>query len=50
MVEGAKMMDRRGHLHLVASQVTNQRTGAVLKLRDETGRPLWTGGRPGRGR
>jgi hypothetical protein len=46
VVEGAKMMDRRGHLHLVAVRVTNQRTGAVLRLRDETGRPFWTSGRP----
>ena len=46
VVEGAKMMDRRGHLHLVAARVTNRRTGAVLLLRDEAGRPLWTGGRP----
>ena len=46
VVEGAKMMDRRGHLHLVAALVTNQRTGAVLRLRDEAGRPLWTSGRP----
>jgi len=46
VVEGAKLMDRRGHLHLVAARVINQRTGAVLRLRDETGRPFWTGGRP----
>jgi len=46
VVEGAKMMDHRGHLHLVAASVTNQRTGAVLRLRDEAGRPLWTSGRP----
>lgn len=46
VVDGAKMMDRRGHLHLVAASVTNQRTGAVLRLRDEAGRPLWTRGRP----
>lgn len=46
VVEGAKMMDHRGHLHLVAALVTNQRTGAVLRLRDEVGRPLWTSGRP----
>jgi len=46
VVEGAKMMDRRGHLHLVAASVSNQRTGAVLRLRDEAGRPLWTSGRP----
>ena len=46
VVEGAKMMDRRGHLHLVAASVTNQRTGAVLRIRDEAGRPLWTSGHP----
>jgi hypothetical protein len=46
VVEGAKLMDRRGHLHLVAARVINQRTGAVLRLRDEAGRPLWTSGRP----
>lgn len=46
VVEGAKMMDRRRHLHLVAALVTNQRTGTVLRLRDEAGRPLWTSGRP----
>ena len=50
-IEGAKMMDRRGNLHVVAGTVTNHRTGTVLKLRDETGLPLWRGsGRPGRGR
>ena len=46
MVEGSKMMDRQGHLHLVAAKITNQRTGAVLTLRDETGRPVWMSGRP----
>jgi hypothetical protein len=46
VVEGAKMMDRRGNLHLVAASVTNRRTGAVLRFRDDEGRPLWTGGRP----
>ncbi len=50
-VEGSKMMDRRGNLHLVAARVTNRRTGSVLELRDETGRPQWMGGRPwGNGR
>jgi hypothetical protein len=48
VIEGSKMMDRRGHLHLVAARVTNQRTGAVLTLRDETGRPVWMSGRPSR--
>ncbi len=45
-VEGSKMMDRGGNLHLVAARVTNERTGAVLELRDEAGRPLWMPGRP----
>jgi hypothetical protein len=47
-IEGSKMMDRRGNLHLVAARVTNERTGAVLELRDEAGRPLWMGGPPPR--
>lgn len=47
-VEGSKMMDRRGNLHLVAARITNQRTGAILELRDAAGRPVWMGGpRPG---
>jgi hypothetical protein len=51
VVEGAKMMDRRGNLHLVAAQVTNRRSGAVLRLRDESGFPLWRrAGCPGRRR
>ena len=45
-VEGSKMMDRRGNLHLVAAWVKNERTGVVLKLRDDAGRPLWMGGSP----
>ena len=45
-VEGSKMMDPRGNLHLVAARVTNQRTGSVLELRDDMGRPRWMGGRP----
>jgi hypothetical protein len=45
-VEGSKMMDRGGNLHLIAAQVINERTGAVLELRDEAGRPRWMGGRP----
>jgi hypothetical protein len=48
-VEGSKMMDRGGNLHLVAARVTNERTGAVLELRDDAGHPRWMGGpRPGR--
>ena len=46
VIEGSKMMDQRGHLHLVAARVTNQRTGAVLELRDDAGRPRWMSGRP----
>ena len=50
-VEGSKMMDRGGNLHLVAAQVINERTGAILELRDDAGRPRWMGGRPwGNGR
>jgi hypothetical protein len=50
-VEGSKMMDPRGNLHLVAARVTNRRTGSVLELRDDMGRPRWMGGRPqGKGR
>jgi len=48
VIEGSKMMDRRGHLNLVAARVTNQRTGAVLTLRDETGRPVWMSSQPSR--
>jgi hypothetical protein len=47
-VEGSKMMDRRGNLHLVAARVRNERTGAVWDLRDDAGRPRWMAGpRPG---
>jgi hypothetical protein len=45
-VEGSKMMDRGGNLHLVAARVINERTGAVLELRDDAGRPRWVGGHP----
>jgi hypothetical protein len=45
-VEGSKMMDRWGQLHLAAARIANQRTGTVLELRDETGRPRWMGGGP----
>lgn len=51
IVEGSKLMDPRGNLHLVAARITNQRTGTILELRDEAGRPRWMGrgpfGRPG---
>ena len=45
-VEGSKLMDRQGNLHLVAARVTNRRTGKVLELRDETGQPRWRDARP----
>jgi hypothetical protein len=45
-VEGSKLMDRQGHLHLVAARVTNRRTGRVVELRDETGQPRWRDARP----
>jgi hypothetical protein len=48
-VEGSKMMDRRQQVHLVAARITNHRTGSVVVLRDEKGRPRWMGG-PGPGR
>jgi hypothetical protein len=41
LVEGSKMMDSRGNLHLMAARMTNERTGGVLEFRDETGRPRW---------
>jgi hypothetical protein len=43
-VEGSKMMDRGGNLHLIASRIVNKRTGVALRLRDDAGRPLWMGG------
>jgi hypothetical protein len=46
IVEGSKMMDPSGNLHLIAARVTNQRAGSVLELRDEMGRPRWMGGPP----
>jgi hypothetical protein len=41
IVEGSKMMDAGGNLHLMAARVTNERTGSALELRDESGRPRW---------
>lgn len=46
LVEGSKMMDRGGKLHLIASRLVNERTGAVLELRDDMGRPRWMTDRP----
>jgi hypothetical protein len=46
-VEGSKMMDRWGQLHLAAARIAISRTSTVLELRDETGRPRWMGGPSG---
>ena len=45
-VEGSKLMDQQGHLHLVAARVTNRRTGSVVEFRDEMGRARWRGAHP----
>jgi len=44
-VKGSKMKNREGKIYLVAAKITNMRTGHVLDLRDENGRPLWSSGR-----
>ncbi|MFH0788311.1 MAG: hypothetical protein V2B13_11945, partial [Pseudomonadota bacterium] len=44
-VEGSRMTDAKGKLYLVASRITNQRTGIQVDLRDEQGNPLWKGER-----
>jgi hypothetical protein len=41
LVEGSKMMDPSGNLHLMAARITNERTGSILDLRDEAGQPRW---------
>jgi len=40
-VEGSKMMDASGHLHLMAARMKNERTGSVLQFRDPDGKPRW---------
>lgn len=45
-VEGSKMMDGWGHLHLAAARIRNLRTGITLELRDEAGRLRWMPGGP----
>ncbi|MBI2359878.1 MAG: hypothetical protein HYV04_13450 [Deltaproteobacteria bacterium] len=47
-VEGSKMKSRRGQLYLVAARILNQRTGALIELRDELGRPRWKDSPPPR--
>jgi hypothetical protein len=42
VVKGSKMKSRQGKSYLVAAWVKNMRTGRVLKLRDDNGRPLWS--------
>jgi hypothetical protein len=41
LVEGSRVPDRKGKIHLIAARLTNTRTGRTLALRDEAGRPLW---------
>jgi len=45
-VKGSKMKGRDGKIYLTAARIKNMRTGHVLELRDETGRPLWSSRRP----
>ena len=47
-VEGSKMKSRQGQMYLVAARILNRRTGAVIELRDELGRPRWKGSPPAR--
>ena len=44
-VEGSRMTDSKGRIYLVASRITNQRTGTLIELRDEQGNPRWKGER-----
>ncbi|HOM08446.1 MAG TPA: hypothetical protein PLW40_12270 [Syntrophales bacterium] len=41
-VKGAKTKTREGKVYLAAAVIKNLRTGRILTLRDEDGRPLWT--------
>jgi len=41
-VKGSKMKTREGKIYLTAASIKNLRTGHVLDLRDENGRPLWS--------
>jgi len=41
-VKGSKMKTREGKSYLAAAKIKNMRTGHVLELRDENGRPLWS--------
>jgi hypothetical protein len=41
-VKGSKMKTREGKIYLAAARIKNMRTGHVLELRDENGRPLWS--------
>jgi len=43
-VKGSKMKTREGKTYLIAAKIKNLRTGHVLELRDEAGRPLWASG------
>ncbi|MFB3925705.1 MAG: DNA-binding protein [Syntrophales bacterium] len=41
-VRGSKMKGREGKTYLVAAWVKNVRTGQILELRDDNGRPFWS--------
>ncbi|MGV8079956.1 MAG: hypothetical protein AB2L22_07845 [Syntrophales bacterium] len=41
LVKGSKTKTREGKMYLTAASVKNMRTGHILELRDENGRPLW---------
>ena len=41
-VKGSKTKTREGKVYLAAAVIKNLRTGRVLTLRDEDGRPLWS--------
>ncbi|MCX5828571.1 MAG: OB-fold nucleic acid binding domain-containing protein [Deltaproteobacteria bacterium] len=44
-VKGSKMKTREGKIYLAAATIKNMRTGHLLELRDENGRPRWSSGR-----
>ncbi len=50
-IRGSRMLDGQGRVYIVAADVTNEKTGAQIRLRDEGGLPLWSrkGQRGGKG-
>lgn len=41
-VKGSKMKAKDGKIYLTAANIKNLRTGQIIELRDESGRPLWS--------